>query len=754
MRAAEMGSASCFGVARVEVCLKGLISVRRGLLNYLLHNTRPRDVARGIGTGMNQIVKWLVIVALMSGQRFVVAATTTHDMGVGAAALVKPRIMVGVSKVEVTPNYPTILAGYGHRVGEHQRVEQRLFARAMVIGDQQPVVQVVVDNCGVPKPVVDRVKTEIAATLNIPPTHVVIASTHTHNAPSLNDYAPVLWAERVTESETDRATRYTDELCGWLVEVIERACQKRRPATLEWGIGRVHFGGNRRVLIDKTWVGFGFQADGPVDHSLPMLVARDEDAKPIAIWTNYACHCTTLGGDNVIHGDWAGCAAEFLERDFPGCVALLGIGCGADVGPNPTGSIAAAQVHGEEIRQEVKRLLATKLTPLTETPRVQTQTIALPYASIPDQEHWAVIAAKGGFEAVHAKRQLRRLEQGQALPTALEYEISTWSFGDALNCVFLPGEVSVDYAVRLKSELDWTRLWIQAWSNDVPCYIPSRRLLSEGGYESDFSMIYYDRPNRFHPDVEDRIVGAVRELLGAPAESTPQTVQPDFFRVAIPTTSQRQLWRATLKADDSKKVAEILARMRKFRDVAINGCVKLGDEDAPQDTWYDFTGGMRQRPYLRQQSLEHKLTWLSAPWDRGANSREDTDEVEDEPAYDYLVFTGGLGYQSQPSTAGFRMQVQPGGETLGFDLSRNAVTWQSSSGHLRLDYLPTWRSEEDSAGFFLLQVPRGRDIAREYRIEVQSLGRSSLRWFSVDPQDEVMEMLDRLLQEMEPDTND
>jgi nicotinate phosphoribosyltransferase len=34
------------------------------------------------------------------------------------------------------------LAGYGHRVGEYQRVQQRLFARVLVVGDRQPVVQV------------------------------------------------------------------------------------------------------------------------------------------------------------------------------------------------------------------------------------------------------------------------------------------------------------------------------------------------------------------------------------------------------------------------------------------------------------------------------------------------------------------------------------------------------------------------------------------------------------------------------------
>ena len=79
--------------------------------------------------------------------------------------------------------------------------------------------------------------------------------------------------------------------------------------------------------------------------------------------------------------------------------------------------------------------------------------------------------------------------------------------------VFLGGEVVVDYALRIKWETDATRLWVTAYSNDVPCYIPSRRVLDEGGYEADMSMVFYGRPGRFAPEVEDLIVRTVHELL-------------------------------------------------------------------------------------------------------------------------------------------------------------------------------------------------------------------------------------------------
>ena len=79
--------------------------------------------------------------------------------------------------------------------------------------------------------------------------------------------------------------------------------------------------------------------------------------------------------------------------------------------------------------------------------------------------------------------------------------------------VFLPGEVVVDYSLRLKHEFDPARLWVNAYANDVPGYIPSRRILKEGGYEGGDAMVYYDRPTKLAMATEDLIIGAVHDLL-------------------------------------------------------------------------------------------------------------------------------------------------------------------------------------------------------------------------------------------------
>ena len=109
---------------------------------------------------------------------------------------------------------------------------------------------------------------------------------------------------------------------------------------------------------------------------------------------------------------------------------------------------------------------------------------------------------------------LARLDRGEKLTTEIDYPIQTWAFGDRLAVVFLPGEVVVDYSLRLKRELDSRRLWINAYSNHSPCYIPSERVLKEGGYEGGGAMIYYDLPTRLASGLEKKIVTTVHGQIG------------------------------------------------------------------------------------------------------------------------------------------------------------------------------------------------------------------------------------------------
>ena len=54
---------------------------------------------------------------------------------------------------------------------------------------------------------------------------------------------------------------------------------------------------------------------------------------------------------------------------------------------------------------------------------------------------------------------------------------------------------------------------VAGYSNEVMCYIPSKRVLAEGGYEAVDSMVYYGQPGPFTADVEEMIFDAIHRVM-------------------------------------------------------------------------------------------------------------------------------------------------------------------------------------------------------------------------------------------------
>ncbi|MCH8043021.1 MAG: neutral/alkaline non-lysosomal ceramidase N-terminal domain-containing protein [Planctomycetes bacterium] len=427
-------------------------------------------------------------------------ATTVRNAG-------GPLRSVGVAKIDITPNYPVRMNGFGSRRAESEGVTQRIWAKALALGgdDDKPAVLITVDNLGIPAELRATIVQRLKKRTGISADRIALTATHTHTAPMLKGNNTTLFGLPIPPAHQQHIDRYTAELIDAIEKVALAALADRQPARLAWNIGRVGFARNRRTK------------GGPVDHDLPVLVVISPEGKVRAVYTSYACHCVTLS-NNKISGDWAGFAQSEIEKLYPGAVALVSVGCGADANPasGVTGArVEAAQAQGRQIAVEVKRLLGGKLKPVTGPLTARLEKINLPLAELPTRKTWQQRADGRGAVAYHAQVQLAKLARGEKLRRQISYTIQTWSFGSELAMLFLPGEVVVDYSLRLKRQLDGRRLWINAYANEAPCYIPSERVLREGGYEGGGAMIYYDQPAHFAPGLEAKIVSTVQQQLAA-----------------------------------------------------------------------------------------------------------------------------------------------------------------------------------------------------------------------------------------------
>jgi len=418
-------------------------------------------------------------------------------------AKTEPLRQVGVATIDITPRYAIRLTGYAVRKKESEGVTQRLWAKALAFGTdrERPAILITVDNCGVPASVRDEVVSRLGKATRIRPEKVAICSSHTHTGPVVKGFAPNIFGEALPPEQQAKVERYTGELTDALETVALRALQNRQPAKLTRALGQAGFAANRRTK------------GGPVDHDLPALFVSDPSGNIRAVFANYACHCTTLGGEfNEVCGDWAGYAMDEFESKHPNAVALIAIGCGADSNPHPRSGLDLAKRHGSEIATALQTMLAGDHLPVNGRLVCRTKQIQLPFDTLPTRAEWETRAKETNYAGGHARLNLARLDRGEKLPTKLPYLVQTWTFGDSLAMIFLPGEVVVDFSHRLIREFDAKRLWINAYANDVPCYIPSRRIWQEGGYEGGGAMIYYDRPTRLAEQTEDLIISAVHDV--------------------------------------------------------------------------------------------------------------------------------------------------------------------------------------------------------------------------------------------------
>ena len=419
---------------------------------------------------------------------------------------------IGTASIKITPQAPVLMYGYANRTDPHKGVASDLYAKALAIADERGpgAVLVTCDLGGVDGAMTDRIAARLGEKYRLPRAAILYNASHTHAGP-----LPWIAEEEVKglAPQAVAATRaYVAKLEQMLQQVAEDALAQLQPAQLSWGLGMAPFVMNRRQFTDKGII-LGFNPKGPVDRSVLVLRVDDAAGKPRAVLMGAACHCTCSGSKNhEIDGDYAGHAQAALEKQFPGVQAMFMAGCGGDANPWPRGEIAGARQHGATLAAEVARVLAEKLAPVRPPLRAAFQKAALPVAPPAPREQLETMAKSGaGWERYLGARQLALLQRGQTSAASYPMPITLWQFGGDLTLVGLSGEPVNAYVHLIADAIGPLRLWVAGYCHDVFGYVPSARILAEGGYESR-GIDRGDAVGQFTPAVERVIVDTVTKL--------------------------------------------------------------------------------------------------------------------------------------------------------------------------------------------------------------------------------------------------
>ena len=417
----------------------------------------------------------------------------------------------GAAKVSITPTEPVWMAGYAARTGPSDGALVDLYVRVLALGaaGNSRLIIVTLDLIEIPDTLRESILGVAREKHGLKPEELLLNVSHTHGGPMVSAKTVADWG--IPSVWGERTDKYLGELVKKVDAAIGMAISSMGPSRVSYCRARCGFAMNRRISTPKGFT-LGLNPDGPVDHDVPVLRIESSDKKLIGLVFGYACHNTALGPIRKFHGDYAGFAQRKLEKDHPDTVALFLMGCGGDQDPQPRRHQEDAEQNGLALASAVEAGLAAAPVRLSATLSTSLEMCPLAFAPLPPRADLEERAKSGdGFVSRHARWILKQWPNPGDRPADYQLPVQVVVLGEKLTLAALGGEPVVDYSIRLKRELasDGRFVWVAGYANLVNAYVPSRRVLQEGGYEGTQAVIYQSLPGPFQTDVEERIVASV-----------------------------------------------------------------------------------------------------------------------------------------------------------------------------------------------------------------------------------------------------
>jgi neutral ceramidase len=437
----------------------------------------------------------------------------------------------GAASVDITPDLPMWMAGYGSRNKPGDEVAHPLYAKALAIKDANEKISVIVtvDILGIPKTLRKTIESAVLEKYEIEPAYLMINASHTHGGPEVRGIETIL--SRLDPGRTRSVNEYRNVLESRILNVIGEALSLMAPAELAYNKSRAGFAINRRMdySLPRDDFRYGKRPNpaGPVDHDVPVLKVTGTDGEIIAVLFGYACHSTTFGG-YAFHGDYPGFAQHYIEEANPGAVALFLSGAGADQNPNPRGEMVnglsgldLARMHGRTLALAVESALNSFPKPVKGELKSFLEEVTLDYLPAPGRQELVEQSRSSNVTTSdNARVLLEWRERDGHLPDHYSYPIQVMQLGNGPVLIGLASEIVVDYSLRLKKEFPASEIWVTAYTNDFLGYIPSKRIQEEGGYEGGEAMTFCRstiyrgaaHPNVWKPGIEEKINNKIQEL--------------------------------------------------------------------------------------------------------------------------------------------------------------------------------------------------------------------------------------------------
>ena len=453
-------------------------------------------------------------------------------------------VKVGLGEVSITPPIGESIPGYFEdrkSIGIHDE----LYAKTIILDDgKTKVVIISCDIIGIEQETILETKKLTNKELGVLENNIVIHSTHTHTG------APTVSAFEVNKNED-----YLEILPKLLLGSVIEANNNLKQAKIGFGSGKeedISF--NRRYLMKdgavRTNPGYGnkniVKPAGPIDSEVGVIKIEDNTGKLMGILVNFACHLDTVGSD-LISAEHPGLSSNnLISADFPGVISKIikkikGEDLIVSFATGACGNINHCDFIGGKLKRgyfkhtnwmgtilagEVIKVLEKIETGSKSILRIATKKLNIP-VRIPSSQDlkFARRLVQVGIEGLseEEKKELKSRSNlfgneiawekeliylSKEKKEAQKVEITVVRIGDSA-LVFLPGEIFVEFGLKIKKNSKFKPTLIIELSNSGLGYIPTKEAFMQNtGYEERLS-----RSSRLIPEAGDLITETAINLL-------------------------------------------------------------------------------------------------------------------------------------------------------------------------------------------------------------------------------------------------
>lgn len=424
---------------------------------------------------------------------------------------------LGYAERDITPAPGQgMMSGYGtERRARGARAPLRAQALALRSGNGAPAVLLTADLLGFDRQTVELVRRTLNRTRGLPPEAVMLAASHTHWGAGTS--------YRISFCTGGLDLWYRKRVEDTLLSAAEEALGNLTAGSVDYAAFNLELGCNRRFRNDKGQVDMAPNPGGAYDGRTPVLRMRRKGT-PSELWLiSHACHPTGTGSLLQWWPEYPGAMRARIERELgPGGRALFVMGCGADAKLCHPGADGAPVFTADPVRDAAagRRLAQAALRHVA---RHGARPLDGPLAC-------RIAAGDLAFAPARTRKQLEAMAYGEGVEfgdaawarqvlaypdarRALRYEVQAWRFGEALTWIGLEGEVCCEMGLLARSLARTPEAMSVGYVNATEGYIPTNRIVAEGGYEGDRSHRAYLLPAPFTRRVEGEFAAIVRRAV-------------------------------------------------------------------------------------------------------------------------------------------------------------------------------------------------------------------------------------------------